>query len=130
MEKSFKEELWKIYKGLGQDGLTLNHYDLAKFTNMDPEIWKEFLSMKDVSDWRETEFAIINDSELKKLTKNISKSHSVGQAQIVNAMSKLTEGNGGKTGPAFIYCYVPLNVEQQGAPNVQQLDHDVFLKEK
>lgn len=130
MDKSRKKELWEVYKTLGQDALALNHYDLAKLTDVDPELWKDFLSAQDVKDWINTEFAIIRDSELKKMTKGISTSNSVGQAQLMNALAKQMETGSGKSGPAFIYCYVPLNVEQASAPNLEVLEHDVFLKEK
>lgn len=121
--------MWAAYKSLGQEGLPLNHYDLAKITETDPELWKEFLSERDVEDWRNSEFAIIQDSELKKMTKDISKSSSVGQAQLMNTLSKQMESTGNKSGPAFIYCYIPLNKQQQAASNVQILEEDIFLKE-
>lgn len=34
----------------------------------------------------------------------------------------LAESSEHKEGPAFIYCYVPLNNEQKYAPNVRRVD--------
>jgi hypothetical protein len=65
---------------------------------------------------------------LRKLASDVSDSRSVGQAQLINAMQKLTENKTTKEGPAFIYCYVPLAETQRKAPNVQIVETDVFEK--
>lgn len=125
-----KEQLWEIYKALGETALVMSHYDLAKKTEVPASMWKDFLSEQDVKDWRETEFALIRDAELKKMQKDVSVSRSVGQAQLMTALSKLSETSDNKQGPVFVYCYVPLSTEQAQAENVMILDKDIFAKEE
>lgn len=110
------------------EALTLNHYDLAEVTGISHEIWKRFLSHPEVSEYVRTESNLIQQSELNKMVQGISKSHSVGQAQIMNTLSKLNEVKPTKEGPVFIYTYVPLNENEQKAPNVTTEAKDIFLK--
>ena len=49
-------------------------------------------------------------------------------AQLVNALLKLREDKKVKSGPAFIYTYIPLSYEQEDCPNIEKLDKDPFLK--
>lgn len=119
------------FKACGRKALTMNHYDFAEVSAIDePQLWKEFLQLEEVAEYIKEEFNAIQDSELRKLIMNISDSSSVGKAQLINAMQKqLNEhANDQKTGPAFIYMYVPLNAEEKNADNVELLDHDPFLK--
>ena len=131
LETEVLEGLWKAFKDLGQDGITMNHYELALAcakTCPDPQIWKEFLMEQTVSDYINCELNILRSTELSKLIKDVSKSKSVGQAQLVNALMKMKEEQRVKTGPAFVYCYIPLSVEQQECKNIVKLDKDPFLK--
>ena len=128
-KKKLHNQMLKEFKTLGRKALTMNHYNFAEVTSVnDPQEWKEFLQIPPVSEYITEEFNAIQDSELRKLIMNISDSSSVGKAQLINAMQKqLKENeNNGKTGPAFIYCYVPLNDEEINADNVEVLDHDPF----
>lgn len=128
-KKKLHNQMLQEFKDLGRKALTMNHYDFAEVTNVhDPQEWKEFLQIPPVSEYITEEFNAIQDSELRKLIMNISDSSSVGKAQLINAMQKqLKENeNSGKTGPAFIYCYVPLNDEEINADNVEVLDRDPF----
>lgn len=123
--------LWEAFKGLGQAGITMNHYELATTCATvcdDPQIWKQFLMEQSVSDYINSEFSILQSTELSKLIKDVSKSRSVGQAQLVNALLKLKDDKKVKSGPAFIYTYVPLSYEQEECPNIKKLDTDPFLK--
>ena len=125
-----KEELRKIFLELGPEAFTFNHYELAELTTVkNPPEWKEFLTDLDISQWIESEITIIQQTELKKLTSNVAKSRSVGQAQLISAMNKIQESGTEKKGPAFIYCYIPLTEEQKAADNVIQLEKDPFLTE-
>lgn len=125
------QELWQLFKDLGQDGVIMNHYDLAEnTTEKDPEIWKAFLMDKDVSTWIRGELQVIQDSEIRKMVNGVSTSRSVGQAQIMNTLTKMNEGRSTKEGPAFIYCYVPLDENQEQAENIQKLAFDPFLPKK
>lgn len=131
LEQEQLDILWEAFKNLGQSGITMNHYELATTcatTCPDPQVWKEFLMEQSVADYINSEFSILQSTELSKLIKDVSKSKSVGQAQLVNALMKLRDDKKIKSGPAFIYTYVPLSYEQEECPNVQKLDKDPFLK--
>lgn len=128
MNEDLKMELWAEFNELGEDALVFSHYDLAKVTGRPAAIWKMFLQERDVADYITSEFAIIQEAELKKMTKDVSTSRSVGQAQLMTTLSKLSEKEDKKEGPVFIYTYVPLNTEQKQAENVVELDFDPFLK--
>lgn len=116
-----------MHKQLGQEAFTLNHYDFAEMTaEPDQDLWKEFLALPEITEWRNNEFQLISDSELKKTIKGIHKSKSVGQSQLIGALSKVNEGSVQKTGPAFIYCHTPLNSEEAQAPDVVMLTKNLF----
>lgn len=109
--------------------VTWNHYDLAKYTEIDDiTLWKEFLQNREVIDWLEEERTILQQYELAKLSTNVSNSRSVGQAQLISAMERINNANRDNTnaGPIFIYTYIPLNTEQRQAPNVHELKEDIF----
>lgn len=120
------------FKTLGRKALTMNHYDFAEVTDIDdPQIWKEFLQLETISEYITEEFNTIQDSELRKLILDINNSSSVGKAQLINALQKQLKENSNteKTGPAFIYTYVPLNSEEEHADNVEVLPYDPFRKQ-
>jgi hypothetical protein len=124
-------DMEKAFLSLGKQALTMNHYDLAEVTDFEnPQDWKEFLQNEYVSKYINDEFTAIQDSELRKLIMNISDSSSVGKAQIINSLQKVLNEHAGdkKSGPAFVYMYVPLTKEEQHADNVEVLDHDPFIK--
>lgn len=125
------EQMLQEFQSLGRKALTMNHYDFAEISEIDdPQIWKTFLQHPSVSEYINEEFNAIQDSELRKLIMNISDSSSVGKAQLINAMQKQLKehADDNKTGPAYIYCYVPLNSEEQSADNVEVLSNDPFKK--
>lgn len=126
-----EEQMEEEFLNLGKEGLTMNHYDLAEVTTInDAAQWKHFLQNEYISKYINDEFTAIQDSELRKLIMNISDSSSVGKAQIINSLQKVLNEHAGdkKSGPAFIYTYVPLTENEQHADNVEVLDHDPFLK--
>lgn len=128
-EQEIKME--EVFLKLGKQGLTMNHYDLASVTEFDnPNDWKLFLQNEHVAKYVKEEFNAIQDSELRKLIMNISDSSSVGKAQLINSLQKLLSDNNDnqKTGPAFIYTYIPLTSEEQHADNVEVLKDDPFIK--
>ena len=123
------DECWAALKSFAPKSISWNHYDFAietEITNV--QLWKAFLLNANVREWLEEERALMQDTELAKLTQNVSGSRSVGQAQLISAMNRLNDANKEEaaTGPAFIYCYVPLTIDQQHAPNVQTLTEDIF----
>lgn len=121
-EEQFNK-LKKDFLELGQDGLYLSHYELAQetFCN-DPQLWKMFLMDPRIADYIESEMAIVRNATINKMVSNAADSNSVGQSQLLNTLGKLAESSSHKEGPAFIYCYVPLNEEQKYAPNVRRVD--------
>lgn len=122
-----RDRLWEIFRSHGEDVITLNHYELADITEEpNQELWKAFLMDPTVINWIDSELKIVKESELKKMVKGAAKTRSVGQAQLINTLSKLNENSGIKEGPVFIYTHVPLNEEQQNAPNVNILEHNIF----
>ena len=128
ISKELKVELWEYFRHLGESALIMSHYDLAKATEYPAETWKEFLNEPDVSAWIDSEISMLQNAELKKLVSNIDESNSVGKAQIINSLAKLSEKSVTKEGPIFIYCYIPPNAEQAQADNVVALDSDPFLR--
>lgn len=123
-------QMEEAFLKLGKEALTMSHYDLAEYTDYDSSEWKQFLQNEYVSKYITDEFTAIQDSELRKLIINISDSNSVGKAQIINALQKVLNEHSGdqKSGPAFVYMYVPLTEEEQHADNVEVLKHDPFIK--
>jgi len=122
-------ECWKKYKELEQSAFAMNHYDLSKiYPCFTAEQWKLFLTDAQVSEWIQSELAFLQTAELNKILSNISTSKSIGQAQLINALSKLKEDVVTKDGPIFIYMYVPLDEQQEHAPNIVKLERDPFLQ--
>lgn len=120
------------FESLGRKALTMNHYDFAEISAIttSPQDWKEFLQIEAIAEYITEEFNAIQDSELRKLILDINNSSSVGKAQLINALQKQLKEHADdkKTGPAFIYTYVPLNPEERNAENVEVLKDDPFRK--
>lgn len=121
--------LWQHFKSLKQEALYASHYDLFTKTNYKtPDVWKDFLLLPEVVEYIKVEMEIIRKSAMNELFANAGDSNSVGKAQLLNAISKYDEDNSTKEGPIFIYTYVPLNSEQEKAPNVRKEKEDIFKK--
>lgn len=129
MTKEQKEQCRTEFIKYCPDAFRYHHYDLADVTTIkNPLLWREFLLEPDIRAWIESELNIINNSELNKMLKDISKSNSTGAAYIINALQKINEKDTKqKTGPIFVYTYIPLNEQQEQADNVVKLDSDPFL---
>lgn len=111
---------------LGETALTMNHYKLATETSItDPIVWKMFLLDPRIADYISSEMNIIRSASINEIIKQAPNSRSVGQAQLINALVKIDEASENKEGPVFIYSYVPLNDEQQYAPNVVLKDENL-----
>lgn len=127
MDSLQKAEMWELFKALEAKAIQMNHYDLARVTTQkDVQLWKQFLTDPEVTAYIDQEAQILTQSELRKLASDVSDSRSVGQAQLINAMSKLTDTKTTKEGPIFIYTYVPLSSSQEKAANVEIAPEDVF----
>ena len=92
MNEEIMSEMFKIFIDLGIDGLAMNHYELAQHTKIkDPLLWRTFLMEPKIKEHIATETALVRNAELNKITQDIGTSHSVGQAQIISSLSKLSE---------------------------------------
>lgn len=129
MDEMQKQEMWELFKALEAKAIQMNHYDLARLTTQkDVQLWKQFLTDPEVTAYIDQEAQILTQSELRKLASDVSDSRSVGQAQLINAMSKLTDNKTTKEGPIFIYTYVPLTESQAKASNAFKAQSDLFEK--
>lgn len=129
MTNELYQQMWVIFRGYGETALAMNHYDLAKETTIkEAHLWKIFLMEPEVMDYANSEINLIKNAELNKMLSGIGSSKSVGQAQLMVALTKLNEGTTIKDGPVFIYTYVPLSTEQAQAKNVVQLPEDIFIR--
>ena len=123
------ETMKELFLNLGPEALTLNHYELTKTTNYGtPMLWKEFLMEPEIKQHIKTETEIIRNAELNKMTTDLKGSRSVGQAQLISALTKLNDNESVAEGPVFIYTYVPLSSEQAQAENVQEAESDPFWR--
>lgn len=129
MDANIKTQMWNIFKTYREDAITMNHYDFADKTNYSEEQWLQFLSEQDVIDYIDTQLQVIQKAELAKMVKDIGSSNSVGQAQIINSLTRMNENKiEKKEGPVFIYTYVPLTEPQQNADNVKTEETDPFMR--
>lgn len=126
-------DMEEIFMAMGQTAITKNHYELSKTdesieAGLTAANWRAFINDGRVRAYIQEEFDTIEGAELRKLVDNVGTSRSVGQAQIISALNRRQENKSvAKSGPAFIYCYVPPTEEQQHAPNIVPLTHDPFM---
>ena len=111
-----------------EERLYMTHYDLSRSSGIeDSQLWKRFLMETRVSNWIDQEITLIKSTTLRKMIKNAdSNERSYGAAQMLNALNKSFDTDTTKEGPMFVYTYVPLNEREQGAPNTQRADRDLF----
>ena len=125
------EQCKKQFTELGERALYLNHYQLAAETHIrDAIIWKIFLTDPRIADYISSEMNLIRNASINEIIHKAPNSKSVGQAQLINALVKIDEAAANKTGPVFIYSYVPLNEEQKYAPNVALMPVEQIEKEE
>ena len=121
------EECKEQFIQLVEHALYLNHYQLAADTKIkDPIVWKMFLTDPRIADYISSEMNLIRTASINEIIHKAPNSKSVGQAQLINALVKIEEASANKTGPVFIYSYVPFNAEQAYAPNVTTLEQYVI----
>lgn len=125
LTKAQYEECKKAFLSLEERAIYLNHYQLARETEIEnPALWKAFLTDPRTVDYIQSEMSLIRTAAINDIIQQAPNSRSVGQAQLINSLIKLEEASSTKEGPTFIYCYVPLNEEQKHAPNVQLVHAD------
>ena len=131
LTKAQFEECKKEYMALGESALYLNHYQLAAQTHIkDALIWRWFLTDPQIADYISSEMNLIRTASINEIIHKAPNSKSVGQAQLINALTKIDEMAANKQGPVFIYTYVPLNNEQKYAPNVPKPSFEQTVKEE
>ena len=107
--------------------ISMNHYELAKNTGIDADKWREFLMDGRVAKFISQEMELYKDSQMKKLIANATTNEkSVGAAQMLNALNKVTTPEDKKEGELIVYSYVPLNAREEQAPNVRINTSDLF----
>lgn len=122
-----KKELWEEFLLLGEEALSKSHYELANSTPItNPIKWKIFIMEQDVIEYVNQEQNILLQTEIRKLTKDASKSNSIGRAQLLTAIGKVIEEKPTKQGERYIYMYVPLTPDQEKAKNVIKEKEDIF----
>lgn len=123
LTESQYRECWDVFVSLQEEALHLSHYQLAQQTEITDALqWRAFLIDPRTADYVSQEMQIIRSAAINEMVQKAPNSRSVGQSQLINALQKLDEQASHKEGPAFIYCYVPLNQEQKEAPNVRICD--------
>ena len=120
LTKEQYEQCKEQFLRLGEMAFEMNHYRLAMETHIDDaQVWKAFLMDARTVEFIQGEMAIIRNAAINEIVKQAPDSRSVGQAQLVNSLMKLSEMETTKSGPTFIYCYIPLNEQQTHADNVR-----------
>ena len=107
----------------------MSHYELTDRTGYGTaQLWKEFLMDKRVSDWLQSETQLLKETQMRKLIKNVNDNErSVGAAQMLNALSKVTAPEDKKEGELIVYSFVPVNAREEKAPNVRINTQDLFI---
>lgn len=114
------------FNELGADALYYSHHELAAATEYNALEWRAFLSDPRVQDYFQAELNLIQQSSIMKMMRDIDKSKSTGQAQLLNTLVSQSNSSKKKEGPIFIYSYIPLNAEEVHAPNVETVSSDPF----
>lgn len=119
---------WNELAAEGNDPFAMNHYDLAIMTGEEAQDWKEFLMDGRVSKWLDDETELRKQQKIRQIIAGLdANSKSPGTAQTLSALQNSSKKANEKDGPTFVYCYIPLSVEEKKADNVKQLKKDPFL---
>ena len=134
MEETTLNEMFKMFKKAGQEVLIMNHYEIKEFMQnkfhyiKDIQEWKDFLSDPFIQEYIKSEFAIIAESNMRKIIATVDgDDKSAGKAQLINAMLSATTNNSNKReGNIIIYSYILPNEQQSKATNTQVIKRDPF----
>lgn len=138
MEDALFNEMFKKFQNAGQDALIMNHYELSqymldkfKYKKSIPQ-WKEFLLNPKVQEYIQAEFAIIAESNMRKVIASVNEDEkSVGKAQTINALLSAAEKTTNKKdGNIIVYSYILPNEQQMKATNTEVIKRDPFKKDK
>src|SRR5574344_600817 len=111
--------------------IVMSQYDFADQTEIkDVEAWMKFLKEPKVKETLNTELNLYVETQKRKLIQRATDNDkSVGTAQMINALARVTDSATDKIGTLMIYSYVPLNAREMNAENVQAETEDIFNKE-
>lgn len=121
-EKDFIE-MQELFNTIGYEALFMSHYDLAERTELSPIDWKKFITDVRVANALNEELDLIKKSKVALMLKNVENNKNTGQAQLLNTLLNQTKQSDVKEGPVFIYTQIPLNDQEQHAPNVRRIDN-------
>lgn len=116
------ERMQQAFNRIGFDALFMTHYQLSTLSEYTPIQWKEFITDPRVSAFINEELDLLKKSKVASMLRDVERSKNVGQAQLLNTLLNQTKGSEKKEGPAFVYCWVPLNENEQHATNVEVQD--------
>lgn len=111
-------ELQELMNGIGQNALYMSHYELSEHTGMSPISWKKFLLDPRVAAFISEEMDLLKRSKVSTMLSTVDTNKNTGQAQLLNTLLNQTKGTDRKDGPVFIYTHIPLNNQEEHAPNV------------
>ena len=111
-------ELQDLMNGIGQNALYMSHYELAEQTGMSPISWKKFLLDPRVADFISEEMDLLKRAKVSTMLSTVDTNKNTGQAQLLNTLLNQTKNTNRKEGPVFIYTHIPLNSQEEHAPNV------------
>lgn len=117
------KEMQEHFNTIGRRALFMSHYELADATDMTPIEWKKFITDIRVSTVLNEELDLIKKSKVALMLKDIETNKNTGQAQLLNTLLNQTKQSDIKEGPVFIYTQIPLNEQEQHAPNVRRLEN-------
>ena len=87
-------ELQDLMNGIGQNALYMSHYELAE------------------------EMDLLKRAKVSTMLSTVDTNKNTGQAQLLNTLLNQTKNTNRKEGPVFIYTHIPLNNQEEHAPNV------------
>lgn len=111
-------ELQDLMNGIGQNALYMSHYELAEQTGMSPISWKKFLLDPRVAAFISEEMDLLKRAKVSTMLSTVDTNKNTGQAQLLNTLLNQTKNTNRKEGPVFIYTHIPLNSQEEHAPNV------------
>ena len=123
LQTKFNELLEKNYP----ECLYWSHYELWKNSEkmFTPYEWKEWRLDQRVDDWYNSELMIIVKNRATKLLSKAGDNKSVGESQALNQVMNYLDKHEktAKQEIKFVYCFIPLNIEEESADNVKILQN-------
>jgi hypothetical protein len=108
--------------------LYMTHYDLANITDFTAMQWKEFLLDTRVAEAFQDELELITRIKIRSVIEHSDSMNNTAQAQLVNTLLSKSKKRDNKEGPTFVYCYIPLNSQEEAIHKGPIFGDDPFLK--